>query len=178
MNLTTEPSFQSGPYLSKSFYVDGCFTCMNTVCMPAEARSGNQIPEAGILIKSRWMLAVEPGSSGIADRARSSYAIFPAASSFSRVLCVYFLGLGPGLGALSIQGRGAGAHCSPLLYTIIYLAFIAACVRLLHACLALTEPGRGCQVPRNWSYGLLGATVWVLWDEPGSSTRVDSALNL
>ena len=59
----------------------------------------------------------------------------------------------------------------------MYSCFAWTYVCVPHECLVPTEVRRGLQIPWNWSYGWVWATVWVLKTESGSSARATSALN-
>lgn len=48
-------------------------------------------------------------------------------------------------------------------------------VHHMHA--TFTDARRGHQIPQNWNYGLLGASVWMLKVEPRSSGRMDCVLH-
>lgn len=59
----------------------------------------------------------------------------------------------------------------------VYDCFASMYVCVLHVRLFLQRPEEGCQIPWNWRCRRLGATMWVLGIEPGSSRRAASIIN-
>jgi hypothetical protein len=67
-------------------------------------------------------------------------------------------------------------------FKLLFLFYLSTCFACMNACtlcayLGPMEARRGHQMPWNWSYKWLWASMWVMQTKPGSSPRVASELN-